>query len=359
MRRYYVYLPDLMNVSFSRGQRYFFFGLLAVVTIFFLWMVRGFLFPIFWAVVFALLLYPAYQTLRTYVRNDTLAATLIMLGAFLLVVIPISWLGTRIAQEAFQLYRLFSGNNALASIALPAPIIDSLSIVGINMAELQTNVTSWAQSASAWIFSEALTLSSATFNAVLKTLLMLYVLFFFLRDGETLGRYIMRRIPLGDRKERALFDRFASTTRAIMKGTVFSAVAQGFVGGLLFSLAGIENAVLWGAAMAFFSIIPAIGPSLVWLPAGLILLATGALVPGIIVLAGGAVLISPIDNILKPMLVGREIKMPDALVLISILGGLGVFGVAGIIVGPVVAALSLAVWDMFAEEFEEELTTQG
>ena len=96
-----------------------------------------------------------------------------------------------------------------------------------------------------------------------------------------------------------------------------------------------------------------------WLPAGLILLATGALVPGIIVLAGGAVLISPIDNILKPILVGREIKMPDALVLISILGGLGVFGVAGIIVGPVVAALSLAVWDMFAEEFEEELTTQG
>ncbi|KKW17942.1 MAG: hypothetical protein UY60_C0027G0004, partial [Parcubacteria group bacterium GW2011_GWB1_50_9] len=269
-----------MNVSFSRGQRLFFFGLLAVVTIFFLWMVRGFLFPIFWAVVFALLLYPAYQRLREYIKNDTLAAALVMLGAFLLVVIPISWLGTRIAQEAFQLYRLFSGSNALASITLPAQIVDSLSIVGINIAELQMNIASWAQTASTWVFSEALTLSSATFNAVLKTLLMLYVLFFFLRDGETLGHYIMRRIPLGDRKERALFDRFASTTRAIMKGTVFSAVAQGFVGGLLFFLAGIENAVLWGAVMAFFSIIPAIGPSLVWLPAGLILLATGALVPG-------------------------------------------------------------------------------
>ena len=81
--------------------------------------------------------------------------------------------------------------------------------------------------------------------------------------------------------------------------------------------------------------------------------------PALIVLIGGVIIISPLDNVLKPMLVGRETRMPDALVLISILGGLGVFGVAGIIVGPVVAALSLAVWDMFAEEFEEELTTQG
>lgn len=348
-----------MNLSFSTGQRLLFFALLAIATILFVWIVRGFLFPIFWAIVFALLLYPAYQALRARIKNDTLAALFVMLGALLLVIVPLSWLGTQVAQEAFALYRAASQSGIPGSFALPDVFLDTLSLFGTNVEELQANLASWTQAASAWIISEALAISSATFNAILKTFLMLYLLFFFLRDGERLGRYVMRRLPLGDHKEWALFERFASTTRAILKGTVLSAVAQGSVGSIIFALAGIENAILWGAVMAFLSIVPVLGPPLVWLPAGLYLLATGSLIPALIVLVGGAVLVNPLDNVLKPMLVGREISLPDPLILIAILGGIGVFGVAGVVIGPVTAALMLAVWDIFAEEYEMELSAHG
>ncbi|MCR4314042.1 MAG: AI-2E family transporter, partial [Candidatus Uhrbacteria bacterium] len=119
------------------------------------------------------------------------------------------------------------------------------------------------------------------------------------------------------------------------------------------------NPILWGAVMAFVSVIPAVGPFLVWLPAGLFLLAIGSLVPALIVLIGGAVVISSVDNILRPILVGRDTQMPDALVFISILGGISVFGLTGVIIGPVIAALVLTIWDLFAEEFSTELTAQG
>src|SRR3989344_1689207 len=188
-----------MNPSFSAGQRLFFVGLLAATTLFFLWMVRGFLFPVFWAVVFALLLHPLYAWLARRCKNESLAAALAMFGALLLIVIPISWFGTKIAQEALALYRLLAAGGALESLIVPSPILDVLTTFGVDLEEMQASVVSWAQSASAWIFSEALAISSATFNAVLKTLLMLYLLFFFLRDGEKLGRYITHRLPLGDK----------------------------------------------------------------------------------------------------------------------------------------------------------------
>lgn len=347
-----------MDISFSAGQRLFFFGLLIAVSLFFLWMIKGFLFPIFWAIVFALLLHPGYTWLHKRFDHKTLSVLLVMLAALMLVVLPIAWLGTQIAQEAFAFYRSLAESGGL-QLSVPDPALDLLSSLGVNVAELKASLASWAQTASGWVISESLTLGSATFNVVLKTLLMFYLLFFFLRDGERLGAYIMRRLPLGDRKERALFQRFATTTRAIMKGTVFSAVAQGVVGGIIFAIAGVENATLWGAMMAFMAIIPAVGPGLVWVPAGLILLGTGSLVPALVVLIGGAAVVSPLDNIIRPMLVGREISMPDALILISILGGIGAFGIAGVIVGPVVAALAMAVWDIFAEEYEAQLTAQG
>lgn len=348
-----------MAISFGAGQRLFFFALLAAVTLFFLWMIKGFLFPIFWAIVFALLLHPGYRWLHKRAGNKTLSALLVILAALILVVLPVAWLGTQIAHEAFGFYRSAAESGVLDTLAVPEPALEMISSLGVNVTELQASVSAWVQTASGWIISESLTIGSATFGVILKTLLMLYLLFFFLRDGERIGAYIMKRLPLGDRKEQALFDRFASTTRAIIKGTVFSAFAQGILGGIIFAIAGIENATLWGAVMALMAIIPAVGPGLIWVPAGLFLLVTGSFVPALVVLIGGAAVVSPVDNLLRPMLAGREAQMPDALILLSILGGIGAFGIAGVIVGPVLAALAMAVWDIFAEEYEAELSAQG
>lgn len=347
-----------MNHGFGIGQRVFFIALILGTTALFLWMVRDYLFPVFWAIVFALLLHPFYTRLQKRFSR-TLAAALTILVALIVIVLPVSWLGTQIAQEAYALYRTLAESGTLSSFALPEPAADLLGMFGYDAEHIKTDIATWASTASAWIFSEALAISSATFTVIVKTLFMLYLLFFFLRDGEALGRYLMRHLPLGDKKESVLFARFASTTRALMKGTIVVALVQGLIGGILFWIAGVPNPILWGAVMAFASVIPAVGPFIVWLPAGLFLLAIGSLIPALIVLIGGAVVLSSVDNFLRPMLVGRETEMPDALIFISILGGIGVFGIAGIIIGPVIAALVLTVWDLFAEEFEKELTAQG
>jgi len=348
-----------MSISFSTGQRLFFFALLAATTLFFLWMVREYLFPIFWAIVFALLLYPAYRRLKHQLKNATLAAALVMLFALVIVVVSIVWLGAQIAQEAYALYLTLAGSGGFASFTLPPVLLETLETFGFSPAEVSANISAWAETASAWVLSEALSMSSATFTVVLKTFIMLYLLFFILRDGEKIGHAIMRYLPLGDDRERALFSRFAGTTRAVVKGTVVVALAQGVAGGILFWIAGVPNPVLWGAVMAFLSVIPAVGSFLVWLPAGLYLLAVGSLVPALIVLIGGAVVISSLDNFLRPILVGRDTNMPDALILISILGGISVFGIAGVVIGPVVSAVALTAWQLFAEDFSAELSAHG
>jgi predicted PurR-regulated permease PerM len=169
----------------------------------------------------------------------------------------------------------------------------------------------------------------------------------------------MRVLPLGDTRELFLFERFTSTVRAIAKGSLVVALAQGAVGGLLFAIAGVSNPVLWAALMTLLALIPAAGPAVVWLPAGLIMLATGHVASGVIILVGGTLIIALLDNLLRPILVGKDTGMPDALILLSVLGGLSVFGLSGIVLGPVLAALFLALWELFTDEFHDELIARG
>jgi predicted PurR-regulated permease PerM len=181
--------------------------------------------------------------------------------------------------------------------------------------------------------------------------LMLYVLFFFLRDGDQLLLAIARALPLGDARERALFERFTAVTRATLKGTLVVGAVQGTLGGIFFWLLGLEGPVFWGAIMWACSLIPVIGPTIIWLPASIILLLTGAIAKGLLLLGLGTFVIAVADNIIRPILVGRETRMPDFLVLISTLGGLTLFGLSGFVAGPAIAALFITAWDMFAREY--------
>jgi predicted PurR-regulated permease PerM len=182
---------------------------------------------------------------------------------------------------------------------------------------------------------------------------MLYILFFFLRDGGRLVAALIRALPLGDVRERELLVKFSEVTRATIKGTLVVGCVQGAIGGLLFWILGIPAPVFWGAVMAVFSVMPVVGPGIVWGPAAIILIAGGHIFKGIVLIAGGVVLIGLVDNVLRPLLVGRDTQMPDYLVLLATLGGLSVFGIAGFVIGPVIAAFFLVVWEMFAQEYAE------
>jgi predicted PurR-regulated permease PerM len=342
-----------------------FLGLVLVVTAVFLWMVRGFLMPVFWAAVFAVLFQPLYRrTLRTVRGREAAAAGVMTLLVVFSVVIPAALLFTAVAQQALWLYnRVATGDinmNAPAELAerwLPA-LTTTLGRYGVDMDQLRTSLENSAALGAQFIASRALTLGQNALTTAVMFALMLYLLFFFFRDGERMVAGLVRALPMGDERERRLLRKFAEVSRATVKGTLIVGAVQGALGGIMFALVGIQAAVFWGVMMGILSLLPAVGPALVWLPAAVILLASGALWQGLVVIVAGMLIVSMVDNLLRPILVGRETQMPDYLVLLATLGGLTVFGIAGFVAGPIVAALFLVMWAMFAEEYAPLTSSQ-
>jgi predicted PurR-regulated permease PerM len=184
---------------------------------------------------------------------------------------------------------------------------------------------------------------------------MIYTLFFFLKDGKRMLTRLMHLCPLGDVYEEMLYQRFTSTARATLKGTIIIGTIQGTLGGILFAITGIEGALIWGILMILLSLIPGIGSAIIWLPAGIIMLGLGNIWQGVTILAVGMFVISLIDNILRPALVGKDTQMHPILILFSTLGGIAFFGISGFIIGPVITALFLAVVSIYEHYYKREL----
>ncbi len=346
--------------TFSALQRFLFVGTLLGVSALTLWVLWPFVMSIFWAVVLAIMLRPVFLWFLERVRRPALASLLTMLATLLVAGVPLYQVGMQAATEALDLYqRIGSDGISLSTVTEGSYAASLLESFGISGAEAEQRLTELAKNTISVVAEGAFSIGRATAGFLLKFGVMLYLLFFFLKDGARLGQYLERIIPLGDERERLLFARFASTTRAVVKGTLIVALVQGAVGALLFFVAGVGSPVLWGAIMAFCALIPAVGPFIVWLPAGIALLLMGSMWQGLVILLGGAFVIGSIDNILRPVLVGRDSEMPDALVLLAILGGIATFGIAGVIIGPVIAALFLSLWDSFGKEFSEEIALRG
>ena len=175
---------------------------------------------------------------------------------------------------------------------------------------------------------------------------MLYVLFFFLRDGQALVRRLRDAVPLDADVKRSLATKFATVIRATVKGNIVVAMVQGALGGLIFWLLGLHAPVLWGVLMVFLSLLPAVGAAVVWFPVAVYLLVSGEVWQGGVLMAYGVLVIGLVDNLLRPMLVGKDTRMPDYLVLLATLGGIAVFGINGFVIGPVIAAMFLTGWSL-------------
>jgi predicted PurR-regulated permease PerM len=339
-------------------QRTFFVALLFAVTLAFLWLIRGFLQPIFWAVALGIIVYPLHARLvKRFHDRETLAAGTAVVIVVLVVILPLLGIGAAVTNEAAPLYaRLESGEigarDIYARITQTVPQVNALlDRIGIDPSRLESQISTAAVGASRFIASQALSIGQDTLRVTVFFFLMLYLLFFFLRDGQRLLEILVRALPLGDHRERHLLERFAEVSRATIKGTLVVGIAQGAIGGIAFALLGLGAPVLWGVVMALLSIVPAVGPALVWLPASILLFAGGEIVGGIVLILVGVFVIGLVDNLLRPILVGRDTRLPDYLILLSTLGGLTAFGLAGIVIGPVIAAFFLSVWHMAEREF--------
>jgi predicted PurR-regulated permease PerM len=344
-------------MEYRRIQQVWFLILLGVVSVAFVWLTLDFIEPVFWAAVLAVIFNPLQRQLDGLFRGRksqaALAGTLFIL---LVVFVPLLLMGIAVSQEALGLYdRIQKGNVNLEEFLtrIDPMLRDLTSRLGIDPSVVERRVYETAGSAAQLIATRAVIVGQNLLAVIAKAALMLYLLFFFLRDGDQLLTVLGRAIPMGDRRQKTLFNRFASVTRATLKGTLLVGLVQGALGGILFAVLGLRAPAFWGVIMAMLSMLPLVGPAIVWAPVAIYLMVTGSVTKGIILVVGGVIVVGMADNVMRPLVVGREARMPDYLVLLSTLGGLSVFGAAGFVAGPVLAALFLSVWDMFAEEQRE------
>jgi predicted PurR-regulated permease PerM len=345
-------------------QKSMFVLLLAAGTIAFLWLIRGFMQPIFWAAALAILFYPMYGRLVRLMRGRSSAASATSVFIIVLIVImPLAAVVAAIAAEATALYQRFSDREIdveswyeTATAYLPQ-LSGWLDAIGIDIEDIQSQLSAAAVATSSFVASRAIAFGQDAVRFTILMFMMLYLLFFFLRDGPKMLEGLIRALPLGQQREHVLLERFTEVSRATIKGTLIVGIVQGTLGGLAFWALGLGAPVLWGVVMGLLSIVPAVGPALVWIPAAIYLIATGSWIAGVILIIFGAIVIGLADNVLRPMLVGRDTRLPDYLILLSTLGGLAAFGLAGIVIGPIIAALFLTLWQMAQEEFSASETT--
>jgi predicted PurR-regulated permease PerM len=336
--------------------------LVIAVTVAFVWTLWPFSGAILWGTVLAIVFRPLYRRILHATRERPNVAALASLAVILfIVVLPVIGIATALARQAVAVYRRVEagefGDLDPGSFfqhlpeTLPGWAAGLLNYFDLtDLGALQERFSAVLAQGGQLAATQALAIGQNTVGLVVSFFVMLYLLFFLLRDGDELARRIRDAVPLDVAQQQALFRRFTIVIRATVKGSIVVAIVQGALGGLIFWVLGIQGPLLWGAVMAVLSLLPAVGAGLVWVPVSIYLLVTGAIWQGIALIAFGALVISMVDNVLRPILVGGETKIPDYLVLIATLGGITIFGVNGLVIGPVIAAMFLAAWDLFAEE---------
>ena len=344
----------------ARFRAIFLLLLVVGISLLFLRMVGTFLTALFLGAILSGLMYPAYKAFRRWFRGREGLASAAALVLFVVLLIgPIATFLGIVTNQAVQVSQSAGPwiEDMEARLAEPGGL-DAL-LERIPWAEslrpyreqLVQKVGEAAGFLGGWVVEGLGDITAATVRIVFLLFVMLYAMFFFLKDGRGVLQKVLYYLPLSDEDERRMLDRFVSVTRAMVKGTFLIGIVQGGLAGLAFWVAGIPSAAFWGTVMAVLSIVPGIGSGLVWLPAAIYLLAVGRIGAGVGLLLWCGLVVGTLDNLMRPWLVGRDTRMPDLMILLGTLGGLITFGMAGVLIGPIVAALFITVWELYGESF--------
>lgn len=331
--------------------------LLVMVTLAFIWILLPFYGAMFWAVMLGIIFVPLQRRLLLrFGGRRNLAALCTLLVCLVVAILPVIVISALLVQEGATLYKnVESGQlNIAAYLAefkrlLPPYTQHWLDRLGMgDLNGLRDKIAKWALQGSQFLATQAFSVGQITFDFVMSFFIMLYLLFFCLRDGQELVRKIRTTIPLAEPQKRRLQLKFNRVVRATIKGNVVVAITQGALGGFIFWSLSIPSALLWAVVMGFLSLLPAVGAGIVWAPVALYFLLSGMIWQGVVLSLFGIFVIGLVDNVLRPILVGKDTRMPDYLILISTLGGMAVFGLNGFVIGPMVAALFMSTWGLFA-----------
>lgn len=346
----------------ERFRKAFVVALTLAYTVAFLAMLSGFFEALLLAAIFSGLTYPLYLWLLQRLGGRRTSASLLTLVITLFaMLIPLLFLLALVAEQAIDVAReakpwieqqLAQSESQATGLPDWVPFADRLEPY---RDEIMAKLGEFASASGTFLAGGLAQLSEGTFVFFFQLFIMLYAMFFFLMDGPALMKHIMNYAPLSQADRQKMIDVALSVSRATIKGALLIGAIQGTLAGIGFAVAGIEAAVFWGAIMAVLSILPGIGAPLVWVPAVIYLFMSGQVVAGIGLLIWSAGVVGSIDNFLRPVLVGRDTKMPDLLILLSTLGGIALFGASGLVLGPILAALFLTVLAIYSKVFADWL----
>ncbi len=332
-----------------------------LVTAVFLSMIRQFLMAILLAGVFSSLAHPIYRRFERWFGGRRVLASIVTLLLIVTgILLPLGGLLGMITAQAIEvgqsvtpwIKEQVSRPAAFSELLASVPFYDRIQPHEKAILEKAGEIVG---TLSSFLIDRLSSATVMTINFLFMIFILLYSMFFFLMDGHKLLDKILFYLPLEEADERRLLDKFTSVTRATLKGTVVTGILQGGLAALAFAVVGIKGAVFWGAIMAVLSIIPGIGTALVWVPAAVVLAAGGHLIKAAGLATFCAIVVGSVDNFLRPLLVGRDTQMHELLILFGTLGGILMFGVVGFIIGPIIAALFTAVWEIYGVVFSDVL----
>jgi predicted PurR-regulated permease PerM len=339
--------------------------LVVFISAIFLSMIRSFLMAIFLAGIFSALARPLYKRLERWYGGRRALASLSTLALIVMVVIlPLGALMGIVTAQAIKV-----GQTATPwvqnQIAQPGEFHELLNSLPFYDKLAPYSETIWRKAGeligtiSHFLISSLSRVTMSAVSLLFMTFAMLYTMFFFLMDGDKLLHKILYYLPLQDRDEQRMLQKFTSVTRATLKGTAVIGILQGGLAGIAFWVVGIPSAVFWGTIMAVLSIIPGIGTALIWGPAVIILAAGGNFLKagGLVIFC--ALVVGSIDNLLRPILVGKDTQMHELMIFFGTLGGIIMFGIMGMIIGPIVAALFITIWEIYGVAFKDILPQVG
>ena len=339
---------------------YFFFLILAVISALTYFVIKPFLVSFLIAAILAHLFLPVYNFFLRGIKKKGISSFLTCMFIAFLIFIPMVAVFSLVVNEIQGVLDNFSLNpdgvkNNVAKLSenlKTLPLFNHFDLEkNLNQESIALGIKSLSQN-TLFILQSAY---NSVAHFIFVTFIMFFSLFYLFIDGESLIKKIMQLSPLRDKYEKILIAKFNSITRATIKGTIIIALVQGLLGGILFALSGVPSPVFLGILMTIASVIPSFGSGLIWLPVGILMLIFGYFSQGIVILIFGIFVISTIDNLMRPKLVGKDTQMHPLLILFSTLGGIALFGISGFIVGPVIMSLFMAFWDIYALEFKAQL----
>ncbi|MFT4535483.1 MAG: putative PurR-regulated permease PerM [Saprospiraceae bacterium] len=336
--------------------QYFVLLLLALITALFFWLIRDYLMAVFWAIVLSLIFQGLFIKINTVLKGRrSLASILTVLTAVVLMIGPLTILGSMMLNETKGIAIFFAeGINVqeyLEMVQSRLPYENATyEKCGISPTQVSSKVDLYIANGADSFLTYFLDIISNMAVLILNFVLMIFMFYFFMKDGNKLIKKTLWVMPVRDYQMQEIITKFEKVTKATIKGSLVVALIQGVLGGFIFWLVGIQGALLWGAVMILASLLPA-GTALVWAPWSIVLFMNGKPSEEIVLIVFGIAVIAVIGNILRPLLVGKDTKLPDYLILLSILGGLAGFGVSGFIIGPIIAALFVTLWEIMGKEF--------